>query len=338
MQGLKGHPGRNWWLIKSYMGLMATTNAPPPAGPLDFAGYRVKKDFRTLVWVDLQFDDAPGAGPVHASFVGSQSQSCIVDPGYTPPVDFNKVGALTLLKDALIVREAENAKANQDLDAAYEIRDLARRYLNLPPQPRGKPVELPYGPLGNKDTLANLQDRTSHAGEKSPLSAVHLDRMHPQSMFPTLPPGERLIADGLIRFRAGEHTDDVGMKDAGAHFHVPWVWAEFLLTSLGGGRVRLRGAGSIFPTMAWYLDDRQVAAPHRQVGDSSWPQPFGAADPRVLKIWPVLSSGAPKAMGEPPAKGDAAAGHGKAPVTSLPWTCPGGPWVDVQLTLKPSAA
>ena len=200
LQGAEGHPGRNWWLIKSYLGLMATTNSPPPPGPLDFKGYRGTKNFRSLVWSDLQFDDAPGVGSACATFVGSKAQFCIVDPGWTPPVDFNKVGAMTVLKSALMEREAANSKANQELDAAYDIRDRARRYLNLPPQPRGKPMDLPYGPLGNKDTLSNLDDRHAYAGEGSPLSAIHLEQMHPNSVFPALPPGERLIADGLIRF------------------------------------------------------------------------------------------------------------------------------------------
>ena len=87
--------------------------------------------------------------------------------------------------------------------------------------------------------------------------------------------------------------------------------------------------------MAWYVDDKQAAPPHRQVGDSTWPQPLGPADPSVLKIWPVLSAGAPRAQGEPPRTGDTAPSH-KTPVTALPWTCPGSPWIDVQLTLKPS--
>ena len=273
LQGLEGHPARNWWLIKSYIGLMATTNTPPPPSLPDVRAYRSKKDFRPLVWVDLEFDDAAArSGPVHATYVGSKSQSCIVDPGYPPPVDVSKVGALAVLKEALTKREEANDKVNKDVAAAYAIRDRARQFLGLQPKPDGKPVELPYGPLGDKDTLANLKDPKTYPGERSPLSAVHLDRLHQNSVFPAVPHGERLIADGLIRFRAGTHTDGVGMSDAHAQFHVPWVWAEFLLTSLGNGRVRLRGAGSIFPTIAWYLDDQQAAPPHKQVGDSSWPQ------------------------------------------------------------------
>ncbi len=336
-QGLiKGHPSRYWWVVKSYLGLMATTNTPPPASLLDVQSYQSKHDFRALVWVDIQFDDAPGSGPVHATFVGSKAQSCIVDPGWTPPVDVNKVGALAVLKQLLIDRKAANDKLNQVRASEDEGLNDIRRMLGVEPKPNRPPEELPYGGLGNKDTLGHLQDQQAYAGERSPLSAVHVDRLHPNSVFANVPHGERLVASGLIRFRAGQHTNDVGLEDAGAQYHVPWVWAEFLLTSLGDGQVRLRGAGSIFPTIAWYLDDRQVAPPHRQVGDSNWPQPLGPTDPRVLKIWPVLSAGAPKTQNEPPLKGDRAPAHGVTPVTKLPWTCPGSPWIDVRTSLKRS--
>jgi hypothetical protein len=32
--------------------------------------------------------------------------------------------------------------------------------------------------------------------------------------------------NGLIRFRAGEHTDDVGVA-IGSPYHMPCVWNEF---------------------------------------------------------------------------------------------------------------
>ena len=332
-----GHPGANWWIIKSYLGLMATTNSTPPPWLPNFHAYQAKKDFRAMVWANLEFDDAPGSGPVHAAYVGSEPQSRIVDPGYTPPVNFSRVGAMGMLAKTLIKREEANDKVNVVVDAGRDIRDNCRRFFGLPPQPRGGPVELPYGPLGGPHTLENIESRHAYRGEISPVSAIHRDKMHNNSVFPALPPGERLIANAVMRFRAGPHTDRVGMTDATSEYHVPWVWAEFLLTSLGGGRVRLRGASSIFPTVAWYLNDVQVAKPHQQVGDLSLPQPFGVVDPFALRIYPVLSAGAPKTMPEPPASLDVKFGEHRTPITSMPWTCPGKPWVDVDKTLHSAA-
>jgi hypothetical protein len=52
-----------------------------------------------------------------------------------------------------------------------------------------------------------------------------LTRRHPNSAL-NPPPGERLLVNGLIRFRAGKHTDDVGVA-IGSPYHMPCVWNEF---------------------------------------------------------------------------------------------------------------
>ena len=146
-----------------------------------------------------------------------------------------------------------------------------------------------------------------------------------------------MIANGLIRFRAGPHTDEVGLSDANAQYHVPWVWAEFLLTSVGHGQVRCRGASSQFPTVAWYLNDRQVGRPHPQTTDASFRFDWmNDIDVGTLRVWPVLQAGAPRTMPEPTLASDAAFKGQVRPVTALPYTCPGAAYLDATAAASPS--
>ena len=76
-------------VVRTYMGLMATTNRPPGTA-VNFPAYRKTKDFRAMIWAHLLYDEA-AAG---VTYVGSEAVSRIVDPGFTPPVDTSKVAAM----------------------------------------------------------------------------------------------------------------------------------------------------------------------------------------------------------------------------------------------------
>ena len=308
--------GPFFWVVNTYMGLMATANDPPSQNPLPFKTYRAKRDFRVMLWADVLFDDA-GQGRL----AGPPAQALIVDDGTTPPVDTAKVGAMQKLITSM---EVGDALVDQAEGAAYRLRH---------PFGGGTPPTHPKTWWAQQ--LADMTDPNPYPAEHSPLSRVYFDRQHDNTVFPALGPGERLVVNGLHRFRAGTHTDMVGMREAHSAYHVPWVWAEFLLTTTGGGRVRLRGASSIFPTVAFYLDDRQVQPVHRQATDSAFP-PLGLLDAKSMKIWPVLSAGAPASAKEPTLASDNAFAGKKIRVTNLPWSCPGGPFVDVNGTARPA--
>src|SRR5262249_36303325 len=152
-------------------------------------------------------------------------------------------------------------------------------------------------------------------GEASPLSLVNTLARHKNSVLTGQGSGETVLVNALIKFRAGSHTNSVGINNVGAPFHVPWVWCETLLT-FAGGKLKLYGQGTVFPSHAWYLDDGQVATV-AQVGDSSFPLSWTkiiclnptlqvVPDPMCievpstpsivvssLKIFPVLSAGVP---------------------------------------------
>ncbi len=96
-----------------------------------------------------------------------------------------------------------------------------------------------------------------HAGEKSVLSGIVPGKLHPSSSI-VLKGGDKVIASGLLKFRAGAHTDKLGTDEANSPVHVPWVWSEFAMVSSQAGH-RLICKGTVFPSHAWYVDGKQVA-------------------------------------------------------------------------------
>ena len=126
----------------------------------------------------------------------------------------------------------------------------------------------------------------------------------------------------MVKFRAGKHTDDVGVNTVGAPFHVPWVWCEVLAT-LAAGKIKLYGRSSVFPSHAWYLDGKRVAKSN-EIGDAtfpkqrliprSMPRPIAsglwnapnplAIDVESLILYPVLSAGASAAAAQTPLDAD----------------------------------
>jgi hypothetical protein len=129
---------------------------------------------------------------------------------------------------------------------------------------------------------SNIWGFTAFAGEASPLSAVTPQAAHTNSIL-TIPKGEVVLADALIKFRAGKHTDDIGVNDVGAPFHVPWVWCEMAVTYAGSGKFKYYGRGSCFPSHAWYIDNQQVKT-IAEIGDSSFPSSLVCTDPMFPEL------------------------------------------------------
>jgi hypothetical protein len=65
-----------------------------------------------------------------------------------------------------------------------------------------------------------------------------------------VPVDETVLVNAVIKFRAGQHTDSIGIQNVGSPFHVPWVWCELLRTHRFG-TFTLYGRGSVFPSHAW---------------------------------------------------------------------------------------
>jgi hypothetical protein len=99
-------------------------------------------------------------------------------------------------------------------------------------------------------------DSRFYAGERSALSDVCLGRIHQCSSL-KIPRDSEVVLSALIKFRAGSHTDNIGIQKAKSPVHVPWVWCEYALIS-ARSTYRLLCVGSTFPSHAWYVNGRQV--------------------------------------------------------------------------------
>jgi hypothetical protein len=176
----------------------------------------------------------------------------------------------------------------------------------------------PSGPAGalidtGWQAAKATMNRDFHPGEQSQLSAITKGNRHPNTTLTKIPADETVIADALIKFRAGPATDALGLM-MGSPFHVPWVWCETLLT-YKQGKFRLYGCGSCFPTHSWYFNKKNIAS-IAQVGDYHFPmrtpkgppksigesmkdvvRGFREIDVQRLALYPVLSKGAPATPG-----------------------------------------
>lgn len=96
-----------------------------------------------------------------------------------------------------------------------------------------------------------------HAGESSALSTVIVGKQSPISIL-IVPPNATVIANMIVKFRAGAATNQLGLDEADSPYHVPWVWCETMIVKVGN-KTRLLGCGSAFPSHAWYVNGQQIA-------------------------------------------------------------------------------
>jgi hypothetical protein len=130
-----------------------------------------------------------------------------------------------------------------------------------------------------------------HQGEYSPVSVVRTRKRHKNTMIKGVKSDETVLVNGLVKFRAGSHTDTIGVTSVKAPFHVPWVWCEMLLT-YADGKLTCYGRGSVFPSHAWYVNGRRVFQ-DIQTGDLSFPMRSFAVVPQLP--WAHLKAyGTPK--------------------------------------------
>ena len=136
----------------------------------------------------------------------------------------------------------------------------------------------------------SIHSNTPYQGEYSPQSLVNTQRRHRNSTIGTVSSSETVLVNTMIKFRAGKHTDDVGIREVGSPYHVPWVWCEMLLT-YAGGRFKAYGRGSIYPSHAWYVNNSRVQT-QIQVGDQVFPL-------KRLAPWSVLWPPTPSLLNTP---------------------------------------
>jgi len=184
------------WPNRVAIGLVATANEKPPFEISDPNKFMKSKDYRAMLWCRLGVSIDRKTDKV----VRVQMYSTVIDAGWTPPPDWNKVAMGTFI-------------------------------------PSGA-------------------DSDPHEGEGSPVSGISVQKRHPNSALGPIPVGEQLLVDGLVKFRAGKVTDDLGTsKEVGSPYHVPWTWSEIALTYASEGKFYVYMKGAVFPTHTFYLND-----------------------------------------------------------------------------------
>ena len=121
------------------------------------------------------------------------------------------------------------------------------------------PVDTRIVPSLSAQQVASwIDDGKYHEGEMADWSAICVHKQHPNTPN-AVRQGEEIVLEGLIRFRAGAHTDNMGITEAGSPFHVPWVWSDVSVVYLGKGKFRAHALGSAFPTHKLFIDGEAKA-------------------------------------------------------------------------------
>lgn len=272
------------WIPKTYLGLSATSNPEPPASLPDFLAYQRDKNFRALSYCRFLVD-IDDRTKLITSF---RVLDAVHDGGWTP---------------------------------AFRMRSWPSTVFSFD---------------------MSIYSTTWYQAEYSPLSVVRTQARHPNTTISSAPTNEIVLVNALIKFRAGSHTDNTGINKVGSPYHVPWVWCEMVLTYVNG-QFKAYGRGSIFPSHVWYFNDTRIKI-LAQVGDTTFPLSrgpvpmlaiqrmpgahFRALPPpaisipvNLLKIYPVLSKGAPAGGPQAPLTGETGR---TGSVDTHPYTVSGG--------------
>ena len=165
-----------------------------------------------------------------------------------------------------------------------------------PPIDQGKFLALGLAGLWS----ANVNDRNYYRAEISPISSI-VYSIHPNNVI-SFEDGETVLVSSVMKFRAGQHTDNIGVSsEVGSPFHVPWLWNEFAL-SYYKDQYLLHISAAKFPTTYWYING-QLQRSMPQVFDTTFPKRAGFSSPidvNKLQIYPVLSAGAPSSAPQSP--------------------------------------
>jgi hypothetical protein len=225
------------WIPKTYLGLLATSNADPPGAALDFAAHRRNKDFRAMMRARIDIALADTGTAIQSLAMRDD----FLDPGWTPPFD-------------------------------RSISLLTRVYA---PDP-------------------SMADPSFYEGELGRGSSISIGARHPNSLISADAVQGPVVVNALIFFRAGAHTDNIGITSVRAPFHVPWVYCEFLVFVAGDG-FRMLCTGSSFPSHFFYVDGNLVDFIGEATDSSfptSWRHPLTIETSR-LNLYPILAAGAP---------------------------------------------
>lgn len=214
-----------FWLDQLSYGMSHTANNDPPSH-FDIRSYRsgdtLARDYRSITTVSIDIEvDAQGK---LQRFRKAPDAGGVLDPGYTPPFD----SGWELVKGLLGV-----SLTTIDPTATSKMYTEATTYSQ-----------------GEKSSLSRVSVPANWQCAGVALPPCSTIQVSPQ---------ETILSHTLIKFRAGEPGDYIGVVVMGAPNHVPWVWCESVVTFSPPNKVVIYGAGSAFPSHAFYCQGQQRA-------------------------------------------------------------------------------
>jgi hypothetical protein len=218
--------GGDSWVDLLCYGMSHTANPEPPKifhGDKYKSGTTLGMQYRSLTTYSLQLQTT--ADGKFDSVRRLPNSDAVLDPGYTPP-----------------------------FDSSWELWKgiLGTAFVGFDPT-------LP--------SMMHSEATTYNAGEKSSLSGIVLPGSDWQNRGITPLPYSSIKVDqdavilghSLIKFRVGKRGDYIGVVGIGTPTHLPWVWCEAIL-AYSNNNLILYGAGSAFPSHAFYVGDEQQAS------------------------------------------------------------------------------
>lgn len=210
------------WVDFLGYGMCHTANPEPPDVVRgQKAATTLEKKYRSFTSFSIQLQlSADGKFEAVRRLPNSDA---VLDPGFTPPFDSNWELWKGLVGTAVLVADPGLPK---------KMHEEATR----------------YSP-GEKSSLSQLSLPSAQWQNTGvapiPYSSIKVN------------PGEVILGHSLIKFRAGTQGDYIGVVGMGCPNHLPWVWCEAILAYKDDNNLVLYGAGSAFPSHAFYVGGRR---------------------------------------------------------------------------------
>lgn len=274
-------------------------------------------DFGTISWIEPRpspITKAIQALDLNPGWIPKAALGLIMVSNTAPPFIVNDFTAFKAAKDfrgMMSCRVRITVDGVTDAISVTSISNFVEAGFTPPAsvaKAKNNSVVFGFGEESQVDSKIPAVMRSFTQGELSSVSSVVFGARHPNSSITAAPANQQVVFNAIVKFRANPAEDAEGVKqpEPGILFHVPWVWCETLVTYGGQLKFNLFGAGSLYPSHAWYINGNQT----RQViqsCDTSFPVFPGTSliNESAMILTSFFKSGVPAALPQQPLAAEA---------------------------------